>query len=230
MSTIFCQNCGASNDESSKFCAHCGSGLTIPVSNVSQSQTAQVQNQSYNNSYQNNQNYNNQNYNNYYNQSYANPMYHIDQNDLAAFVGPDNTGYYMQKYNEMNMSNSKASWNWAAFLIAGPWMLYRKMYKNALIFFAIALVSNIVPFLGSMISLALVVCSGIFGNHLYFMHAESQINASHGMDEYQKQAYLRSKGGTSVGAAIGITLAYVFVVCLIIGIVYALGYGYYSYY
>ncbi len=220
MSTFFCQNCGASNDESSKFCAHCGSGLVIPANNAnsSQSQTAQIQNQPYgynNNSYQNSQNY--------YNQSYANSMYHISPNALATFVGPDNTGYYMQKYSEMNMSNSKASWNWAAFLIAAPWMLYRKMYNNALIFFGCFLFMS---FLLPYFSIALPILSGIFGNHFYFKFAEKKLKNTSIIYDYKNNIFISKQGGTSLGAALGITLAFMSIEFLIFVFIFTVGYGY----
>lgn len=234
MSKIFCQNCGAPNDDADKFCASCGSKMVIPVTaaNLSQPQTAQIQNQpsGYNNSYQNyNQNYNQsyQNYQNYQNYANQNSAYHIDPNDLAVFVGAENNGYYMQKYTEMNMSNSKNSWNWAAFLISAPWMLYRKMYKNALIYMGgILLISLALPYF----SIALPILSGIFGNHFYFKHAEEKLKSASMMSGYEKNMFISREGGTNVGAAIGITIAFVFVECIIIGLLAALGIGYYRYY
>ena len=33
----------------------------------------------------------------------------------------------MRKFEEINITGNKISWNWPAFLFTGWWMLYRKM-------------------------------------------------------------------------------------------------------
>ncbi len=48
--------------------------------------------------------------------------------DLAAVVRT-NTPYYLPRFERMARSGSKASWNWAAFLIPPYWLLFRKQYS-----------------------------------------------------------------------------------------------------
>lgn len=51
----------------------------------------------------------------------------VPASELAAFVG-NNTAYYLPRFKKMSRTGSKCSWNWAAFLLAPYWLLYRKNY------------------------------------------------------------------------------------------------------
>ena len=74
-------------------------------------------------------------------------MQSIEQNDLEKFVGK-NSDYYVRKFEEMQITGNKISWNWPAFFISGYWMLYRKMYIQALIMILGSMVLGCIPFIG----------------------------------------------------------------------------------
>ena len=60
-----------------------------------------------------------------------------ERRQLRAFVG-SKAQYYLDKWTPLLRSLSgNAGFNWAAFLLSGLWLPYRKMYKATLIFYAI---------------------------------------------------------------------------------------------
>ena len=125
---------------------------------------------------------------------------------MRAFVGP-NADYYLRKWGDMDRGGSKASWNWAAFLLNVYWLAYRKMWLQTAIFFVVlvALVALIVmsgvPILFSQVLLlGLAVGLGIGGNALYRMHVEKALADP----AFADPETLRRRGGGSMGAAWGL--------------------------
>jgi Pilin (bacterial filament)/Protein of unknown function (DUF2628) len=53
-----------------------------------------------------------------------------------AAVGPEKADYYVPKFLRFDeVGASKISWNWPSFFVAFWWGLYRRMYRNSLIYF-----------------------------------------------------------------------------------------------
>lgn len=69
------------------------------------------------------------------------------------------------------------SWNWPAFLISPWWFWYRKMYLAAAIIFVVNILFNNLESssLSSIITIAINICSGLFGNQLYMRFAKKKI-------------------------------------------------------
>ena len=202
---IFCSKCGAVMNEGQKFCASCGT----PAGNTGEPHFrvagANTANQSYQqNTYSAPQQQYNANYTSY------GQTQQIDQ-DLYTFI-QSNQPVYISKFQKMQISNSKTSWNWCSFLFGSCWFAFRKMYGIAATFVGISLVAGLIPGLGGLIQLALWICSGIFGNHFYKQYIDGELRIAKSMDDFNKSAYIAKKGGTSIGA-----------VFAIIGIVFALG-------
>lgn len=89
--------------------------------------------------------------------------------EVGLFVGK-NAGYYkttFRKFNVRGVETFAPTWNWAAFLCNFWWMLYRKLYLWALLWFFLTLI----PFFG----FAFCIAAGILGNYLYYKHATSKI-------------------------------------------------------
>lgn len=144
---------------------------------------------------------------------YQQPHQPVDP-DLYAFI-KTNQASYIPKFQKMQTTNSNTSWNWCSFLFGASWFAYRKMYGIAAVVYVISLVSLLIPGLGSIIQLALWICSGLFGNHFYKQYVDGELRIAKGMDTYNKTAYMEKKGGTSV-AAVCILLGVGFILSLII--------------
>ncbi len=54
-----------------------------------------------------------------------------DDELLSTFVGPNNAHYYAAAFNKF-AAGSNVKWNWPAFFVTFPWLLYRKMWLYAL--------------------------------------------------------------------------------------------------
>lgn len=87
-----------------------------------------------------------------------------------------NSSYYLTKFKQFDQQEPdglKASWNWSAFLFAGGWALYRRMYVEFFAFLGIALLSIMFlkkGFVGwsAFVLLFAQTIFAIFANSLYY--------------------------------------------------------------
>lgn len=66
----------------------------------------------------------------------------IDISDIAATVRT-NPARFIAVFKKLSQSNSKISWNWGAFFFGSFYLLFRKMYKQGVAFFCLALTTLI---------------------------------------------------------------------------------------
>jgi Tfp pilus assembly major pilin PilA len=139
---------------------------------------------------------------------------------MVACIGPKNTEYYIRVFEKFRSGHGAASWNWPAFFMTLPWLIYRKMWGYTvlywlgvpvgLVFLAVA-VSIVVQeealvgaFYYSSYFLLAFVLVPIVANRLYFGHVNSKIQKVR--RKYESPAdQLREMhriGGTSNAAAI----------------------------
>jgi hypothetical protein len=144
-------------------------------------------------------------------------------NELCFFVGRK-ADYYLKKWApRLEDPQADVGMNWAAFLLTGLWLAYRKMYAAAFIFFGAAVLerfSEEVVFRGLMrlpsvpmgvnliYSLAAAIICGLFGNAWYLAHARRKIADAHaqGLEGEQLLFALSQRGGTSFFAPIGLII------------------------
>ena len=135
------------------------------------------------------------------------------QEELSLFL-EKNQSYYLEKFNLIEKTGDKKAWNWCSFLIGGYWMLYRKMYVQAIIYIIANLILGCIPFIGWALSLALCVGLGILGNSLYLDHIKKTFTEISYADSNMRSALISKKGGTNL--VLPILLA---VIPVIIGII-----------
>ena len=153
----------------------------------------------------------------------------ITEDEARAFVGP-NARYYLEKWVHALDGRGRATgFNGAAFILAGLWVPYRKMYQIAIILYALsagtAAIEHLVmpsqgdPMGGWVTWLAAVVLwfvCGTYGNRWYLARARriiGQVRAE-GLPNDEHLEALAKRGGTSVLAAIGM---FAFLYVLVIG-------------
>jgi Tfp pilus assembly protein PilE len=105
-------------------------------------------------------------------------------------VGENKADYYVPLFQRFDAGGSHVSWNWPAFFVTFLWLLYRRMYGYALIYF-FALPFALATF-GALIFVALGKTAGgigylitviavpwiavpMFVNALYHLHVKSRI-------------------------------------------------------
>ena len=135
------------------------------------------------------------------------------QDELSLFL-EKNQSYYLEKFNLIEKTGDKKAWNWCSFLIGGYWMLYRKMYVQAIIYIIANLILGCIPFIGWALSLALCVGLGIFGNSIYLDHIKKTFSEIGVADSNMRSTLINKKGGTNL--VLPILLA---VIPVIIGII-----------
>jgi hypothetical protein len=159
--------------------------------------------------------------------------------EIRAFVGR-RADYYLKKWHGTLAGEARGTgFNWAAFLLSGLWIPYRKMYLVALVFYGIVIAESIaeeVIFVGILgreetpavvdritAVIAAAVC-GAFGNRWYLSRVRKEISSLkvQGMTEEAVLETLARRGGTSLGAALGFFLLFMtitFVVFMAIGMI-----------
>ncbi len=139
------------------------------------------------------------------------------EEDLAGFIGPKNTDYYLERYRRIQ-GGSSIGWHWPAFFLTSGWLLYRKMWLFALLYIVgmPIMVSMVMVLLGALFGetagstfyyayvLSLFVVVPLFANKLYLSRALKyieRINAS-GFAEDRRRRFIEKSGGTSLVAAL----------------------------
>lgn len=135
-----------------------------------------------------------------------------------AAIGPNNTAYYLQRFAEFDRRGKAGiGWHWPAFLVTFYWLLYRKMWLNAFLywlspyvlmvpfFVLVALLGDdqagvVVFVVGYVLYIAaFMLLPPLFGDALYYRHCKAKIaevRQAGGSPERQL-GELAGKGGTS---------------------------------
>jgi hypothetical protein len=134
--------------------------------------------------------------------------------ELRAVIGPK-ADYYVSQWH----GTATRSYNWAAFLLSGLWIPFRRMYWSTAIFYGVILADVIVEevilhALGRaewpravervLMILPGIVC-GVFGNRWYVHHLRRVIAATRSLalPEEEHLRELAARGGTRVWHALG---------------------------
>ena len=133
-----------------------------------------------------------------------------DEEARAAFIGDSSTAYYLDRFDRLSGGGS-GGFNWPAMLVTWYWMLYRKMWIPALIYFFTPYAVGVVlggfvavsPALGGVLYLAWLVVwlvgPGLLANGWYYKHAMARIRdvRARGGSKDQMLARIEAAGGTS---------------------------------
>ena len=199
---MFCSKCGSSNDDAAKFCVGCGQALSLTVKAASISPAQAGESASMEEYYK-------------------------------AILGPKNQDYYLNHFSRFDDERKLGpTWNWSAFLVTFYWLLYRKMWVNAAIYFVLpyllllllwivgAVAGGLVGIVASLgyfgYLVAVLVAMPMYANALYYRHCTKMIEAVQSTTQGTQQQLdeLAGKGGTS-------RAAYIFI--LIINVIAVIG-------
>lgn len=162
---------------------------------------------------------------NYYDKTciYCGEEFEVEYPDERGEYIQKNIGTYLKKFDKIRPDNSGSSWNWCAFLFTFSWMVYRKMYKPAVItlvcLFALEFVAGfigliIVPFENdetladlfiAIVDIAACVAIGIKGDKWYKKKVDKLVEEGAELSSVEKQEHYK-KGGTNVLAVIILAL------------------------
>ena len=149
----------------------------------------------------------------------SNTETHVDRSPeefYKALVGTKNLNFYLRHFSHFD-SNGRvgASWHWPAFFVTVYWLLYRKMWRNALIYFFLSYIA-ILPIVGVALSagssaaaviakgyiwylIAIFVLAPMYANALYYNHCRKIIAQTSASRDTQKRMLgkLAARGGTA---------------------------------
>jgi len=145
-----------------------------------------------------------------------------DEEVRAAVIGPSSTMYYLGAFDRIARGEG-SGWNWPAFFVTWYWLLYRKMWVPALVYFFAPAIVNIFllavigasPVAGGLMLLvwlaAWLIGPGMLANGWYYRHCLARIRdvRARGGSKEQVMARLEAAGGTSpvgviVAAVVGV--------------------------
>ena len=132
---------------------------------------------------------------------------------LYASVVGGNFQIYRQRWRlDQGIATGSGTWHWPAFLLGPIWMMYRKMYRLAAMWVGLLLLISVVETMldvpegvSLVITIALSVTTGTFGNTWYLAHCQrliAQARAVSGGDDARLHSELTARGGTSVVATL----------------------------
>lgn len=135
-----------------------------------------------------------------------------DKELYAAYFGRS-ADYYLEVLERFR-SGQQFVFNPYALLLGLIWFLFRKMYREALMFFAISVMLGLLQtylfrlpavaahqqFIGFTATILLNLSYGVFGNYLYMRKAITDVEyaKSQSSDKEEVLGYLSNKGGTTM--------------------------------
>lgn len=182
---MFCSKCGSSNDEAANFCVNCGYALPLTDQAVSMPQVKADDSAS-------------------------------EDEYYRAVIGPKNQDYYLRHFSRFDKDGKiSATWHWPSFLVTFYWLLYRKMWLNAVIYFflpyLVLILLGIVGVVagdssGMLIGMgyllyvaAIYILLPMYANAIYYKQCRKTIAAvrASAHDTQRQLGELSGRGGTS---------------------------------
>lgn len=128
----------------------------------------------------------------------------LTRQEAAAFVG-SNADFYLETWKQHADTTFKG-WNWAAMFFGLEWMVYRKLYGEALaLFFLGFCISGVAGFflpdlLGELAGYGFRAVIGALGNMLYRKKALRVLRRMGSQNDAERLAELARRGGVSLGS------------------------------
>ncbi len=93
----------------------------------------------------------------------------LTDGDYAAFVGKNADKYIskFKKFNRRGTDNFVATWHWPVFFAGFWWMLYRKLYLWALLYFVLLLIP--------CVDVVACIAFAITSNYIYYKHSKNKL-------------------------------------------------------
>ena len=137
-----------------------------------------------------------------------NPKY--IKKEYPAFIDDsDAIKYYERKFQRMKDKNTPFSLNLWALFLGEFWFIYRKMLLVGMSMLMVHLFAIFLSFyfdlnvLAGVVSAAISIGSGLFGNYIYMNYADNCIMKASVMTYEERAAYYRENGGSSMRILFG---------------------------
>lgn len=133
--------------------------------------------------------------------------------DYRTRLVEKNVEYYIERFDRMEETGRRNTWNWFAFLVPFCWFAYRKLYLECVAYYLITnglntVITQILMNHGATVNVgwtidivAMFMC-GIYGNWLYKAKIDRQVEHCLELPEDKRESYIKRRSGTSVIAII----------------------------
>ncbi len=93
----------------------------------------------------------------------------VTEDEFASFIGEKSQKYLLKfrKFSVNDIDRFSATWHWPAFLVGFWWLLYRKMYLWAVVYFILLFI----PYA----NVAAWITLAVSGNYFYCRYAKGEI-------------------------------------------------------
>lgn len=166
---MYCQKCGTQNEEGTAFCTQCGAPLA----------------------------------------GEGGPQAHTEGRSegwggYAGGISPEEerlisekVEYYAPRFSHLRTTGGQVSWNWCAFFVFPAWAIYRKMYKECVLYMVATELLSLALFETHLFDFVICVAVGMLGNWLYLRNVSGHAVAMASMPDLQREAYAAKFGGVS---------------------------------
>lgn len=144
----------------------------------------------------------------------------ISIEELAAFIGSNNTNYYLKYINKMHSNSKFISWNLPCFFLGSYWLLYRKVYSLGFILLTLNLIFSLIFDSGTTVIIALIIRIKLtlFANSIYLNVCKYKIKTVKAdiksLSTTQYINRLHKKGGVTL--AVPLITAVIYAIIMII--------------
>jgi hypothetical protein len=160
----------------------------------------------------------------------------FDEDAWRAVIGPNNTGYYLERFRAMAAGRPAARWHWPAFFMTWHWLLHRKMWGASFIYLLSPLLVSLVLGLAAAVGGAAVrdadgvltvavvaayfLVPARFANRWYYDHCRKLMARMQARGWPSREAYLAALAarGGSGGAAVLIVVLVLVAVAVAVAI------------
>lgn len=151
---------------------------------------------------------------------------YISKDDFAAFIGGNNTNYYLKYTDKLKRNKKFLSWNWPCFFLTNYWLLYRKLYVHAVLFIFLSFASSkLFRFQAHVFIILLMhIGLGMYANSMYLRNCEREIKklkaAISTLSTPQYMNKLHIKGGVNWVAPLILLVIYILGVMIYIAMLF----------
>ena len=145
---------------------------------------------------------------------------HKNLDDLASFVGVTFQQSYEKRFLALQKNQDKyvLDWNWSAFLLPFPWLIYRKMFLYAVAYFVVCFffVFWSTATAGVLVVSTANIILGLFGTRIYYHVANQRIAKITGLGKERDQKLVTTGGVVSIPVVGVVSLVFVFLSSMVV--------------
>ena len=130
---------------------------------------------------------------------------------IKAFIGKKKKEKYLNYFKNFEEKGFKITWNWPAFFLTGPWLMYRKMWLETFVFLITPLTLTAITVfirhtsgvesasLFAVLAILIIFFTpALVANYIYFLKSKAKVKEAKNIftKKEEQLEYLNKSGGT----------------------------------